>query len=390
MEMRNRSSSPGLDARSVAKVLVVCTRQIGDVLLTTPLISSARELWPSSAIDVLGFRGTLGMLEGNADVRATIEVDPGSGWLRSLSLIRRLWRRYDVALITQRSDRAHLYGFVSARWRAGLVPGNRSLGWWKHSILQHSPVVNGEDTHVVTEKFHLLDPWLDHAPAQVNVVPPVACCLPPIFAAALRMPVVVVHVPSMWRYKQWPIDHYRSLIAGLLADGNQVVLTGAPSDRPQVAEVLDVGAHPALLDASGQLSLAQLVSLFARTDLYIGPDTSVTHLAAACGRPVIALFGPTNPQLWGPWPQGAGSRQPYERSPTSREQRVGRVILLQGPNVCVPCSRAGCENRLDSRSDCLQAINPDRVLARAREILMLRQEASALSAADGGRLIGRA
>lgn len=354
---------------AVAAILVICTRQIGDVLLTTPLIRAAHERWPSARIDVLGFRGTLGMLAGNPDIHATIEVEPGSGWLRSSSLIRRLWRRYDLALITQRSDRAHLYGFVSARLRAGLVPGNRSLGWWKHRILQHSPVVNGEGTHVVSEKFDLLGPWLAGPPSRVAVVPPSAAPLPPALAGQLRSPMVVVHVPSMWRYKQWPMPNYRALVAGLLADGSQVVLTGAAGDRAQVAEMLDLGAPPDLLDASGQLSFAQLVALFARADLYIGPDTSVTHLAAACGGPVITLFGPTNPQLWGPWPQGAGPQQPYERSPEAREQRVGRVILLQGPNPCVPCSRAGCENHLDSRSDCLQAIAPERVLALAREVL---------------------
>lgn len=353
----------------VASILVICTRQIGDVLLTTPLIRAARQRWPSAQIDVLGFRGTLGMLAGNQDIRAAIEVEPGSGWLRSASLIRRLWRRYDLALITQRSDRAHLYGFVGARMRAGLVPGNRSLGWWKHRILQHSPVVNGEDTHVVSEKFHLLDPWLDAPPTSVAVVPPTAAPLPVALSEQLRSPMVVVHVPSMWRYKQWPVAHYRELVAGLLADGSQVVLTGSAGDRAQVAEMLDLGSPPDLLDASGQLSFAQLAALFARAALYIGPDTSVTHLAAACDRPVITVFGPTNPQLWGPWPQGAAPLQPYARSPLAREQRVGRVILLQGPNDCVPCSRAGCEDHLDSRSDCLQAISPDRVLALAREAL---------------------
>lgn len=351
-------------------IIVICTRQIGDVLLTTPLIRAARERWPAAQIDVLGFRGTLGMLEGNPDIRSTIEVEPGSGWLRSASLIRRLWRRYDLALITQRSDRAHLYGFVAARLRAGLVPGNRSLGWWKHRLLQHSPVVNGEDTHVVSEKFRLLDPWAnDVSPSRVAVISPAPAALPFTLAGQLRSPMVVIHVPSMWRYKQWPMAHYRALVTGLVSDGSQVVLTGSAADREQVAEMLDLASPPNLLDASGQLSFAQLAGLFARADLYIGPDTSVTHLAAACDCRVITVFGPTNPQLWGPWPQGAGPQQPYERSKDACEQRVGRIILVQGPNACVPCSRAGCDNHLDSRSDCLQAIAPDRVLALAREAL---------------------
>lgn len=353
------------------RILVICTRQIGDVLLTTPLIHAARQRWPAARIDVLGFAGTLGMLEGNPDIGARIEVEPGSGWWRSLALIRRLWRRYDLALITQRSDRAHLYGWVAARVRAGLVPGNASLGWWKRLLLDHAAVVNGEDTHVVMEKFGLLDPWIEQRPQNVSVTPPAGAALPADLDAALRPRAVVVHVPSMWRYKQWPLPHYRELIAGLLADGLQVVMTGGKeaSDREQVAAMRDLGAEPELVDASGRLSLAQLTTLLGRACLYIGPDTSITHLAAACELPVITLFGPTNPQLWGPWPQGASAAQPYAVRTSERTQRAGRVILLQGPNDCVPCSRAGCENHLNSRSDCLQGISPQRVLAHARSVL---------------------
>ena len=84
---------------AVHSVLVVVTRQIGDVLLTTPLIHAARLRWPQAAIDVLGFEGTLGMLQGNPDVSNLIATParPGAGGLWRLA--RRLWRQYDLALI---------------------------------------------------------------------------------------------------------------------------------------------------------------------------------------------------------------------------------------------------------------------------------------------------
>ena len=58
-----------------ARIIVICTRQIGDVLLTTPLIAAAKERWPEARIDVLGFGGTLGMLRGNPDVAELIVAD---------------------------------------------------------------------------------------------------------------------------------------------------------------------------------------------------------------------------------------------------------------------------------------------------------------------------
>jgi len=161
------------------RILVIATRQIGDVLLTTPLIAQARSLWPNAQVDVLGFTGTLGMLEGHPQVGRLIEVKPGSGWLQSLSLIRSLWRRYDLALVTQRSDRAHLYAWVAARVRSGLMPGEASLSWWKRRLLDHPLVVNGEDTHVVVEKLRLLDPWRVGTAARVEVIAPPSASLPP-------------------------------------------------------------------------------------------------------------------------------------------------------------------------------------------------------------------
>ena len=144
---------------AIERILIVATRQIGDVLLTAPLIEAARRRWPQARIDVLGFAGTLGMLRGHSDVAEFIEVPAGSGWRESLGLMRRLWRRYDLALITQQSDRAHLYGWVAARLRSGLLPRRTSISWWKRRLLTHAVVVDAEHVPTVVEKLSLLDPW---------------------------------------------------------------------------------------------------------------------------------------------------------------------------------------------------------------------------------------
>lgn len=351
-----------------ARILVICTRQIGDVLLTTPLIRAARLRWPQASIDVLGFTGSLGMLSGNPDITELIEIEPGAGWRRAASLVWRLWRRYDLALITQRSDREYLIGWLAAKVRVGPAPGYQPSYAWKRRLLHHAVPDGSEALHIVADKLRLLEPWMA-APPAIDVVPPSAASLPASLAGQLGPRAVVVHVPSMWRYKQWPLDHYRRLIGGLLGDGWQVVLTGGPgaADRRQVAAMLDLAEAPRLVDAAGQLTLDELALLLRQAALYIGPDTSVTHLAAASGVPVIGIFGPTNPVVWGPWPQGHDASSPYQRR--GQTQRVGRVILLQGPNECVPCTMEGCERHRDSRSDCLVGITPERVLALARERL---------------------
>lgn len=354
------------------RVLVIVTRQIGDVLLTTPLVSVAQQVWPQARIDVLGIAGTLGMLKGNTRVHATIECPARMGWRDIRALVARLWRRYDLALIADPGDRAHLIGWAAAPLRCGIVPGHGGSRTVKRLLLSHAVTSAGDrgEMHVVQEKLALLAPWRQagHWTTEATVALPVTQPLPADLGGQIGAQgrrTVVVHAPSMWQYKQWPIEHYRQLVQGLLDRGLQVVLTGSASERDQacIAPLRALGAAPQLIDSSGGLDFSELTGLLQRAALFIGPDTSVTHLAAATGTPVIALFGPTNPRRWGPLPPDPEAAGGYRRSMPL--QRVGSVTLLQGTPACVPCGRAGCEDHRESRSDCLLDIDAGRVLAAA-------------------------
>lgn len=361
----------------VRSVLVIVTRQIGDVLLTTPLVRQARQLWPEAAIDVLGFEGTLGMLRGNPDVRELIATPARLGAGGALRLARRLWRRYDLALVAEASDRAHLMGALAAPRRAGILPAQGSSNWWKRRLLQHAVTATGDlgEVHVVAEKLQLLAPWQGARPLPApQLVAPPSEPLPPELAARLAPRYVVVHTPSMWLYKEWPAEHFRALAGHLAAAGRQVVLTRGPgeADRARVAAMEGAAPAPLLVDA-GVLGFGQLAGLLRGAALYIGPDTSVSHLAAACGTRVLAIFGPTNPQRWAPWPAGT---QPVHFLRRAEVQDVGQVTLMQGGLDCVPCGKAGCEDHRLSPARCLPAIRPERVAAEALRLLSL----------DGGEL----
>ncbi len=341
------------------------------MLLTTPLISALHVRWPQAHIAVLGFAGTLALLQGNPEVDERIEVRRDDGVAAKLRLLRRLWRRYDLALVTQAGDRAALYGWIAARRRSSVAPeaGTGHGAWWKRRLAAHR-VVADRNRHTVVEKLLLIEPWVDLPALSLWLRPPVWMPLPEALARALQPGYLVVQAPSMWRYKQWPVAHFRTLVAALLERGHQVVLTGssAPRDQEIVSQLRDLAAAPALLDASQGISLAQVATLLGGARAYVGPDTSVTHLAAALGTPLVALFGPTRPTAWGPWPQGHPASAPWAlRGPEPhRVQQVGNVVLMQGPSRagddCVPCGRAGCDDHRDSRSECLEGLTPQKVL----------------------------
>jgi len=353
----------------------VCTRQIGDVLITTPVIAEAKRLWPEAEVTVLGFAGTLGLLEGNPDVFERIEVPSGSGWLASWRLVRRIWRSYDLALICERSDRAHLYGWLAASERSGLVLDPSRGSRWKHWSLRHAVFAKSNDQHVVLERLRLLSPWQSakHASAsEVHLTPPGPQALPDTLNGRLADRYVVIQVPSLWSFKQWPLKNFRDLAQALVLHGWQVVLTGSnsPADLAKCADVAQ-GEWPAradqrepVLNASGLLTWPQLTGVLQGAQLYIGPDTSVTHLATACGIPVVAIYGPVDPRLWGPWPPGHAPMQPYQaRGPV---QCKGLVTVIQSSRACVPCNRSGCDDHRGSRSVCLtEDIRAEDVLEQA-------------------------
>jgi len=357
---------------AIQKILVVATRQIGDVLLTTPLIRAARRQWPDAQIDVIGLAGTLGMLQGNPDIHTCITTHPARGWRDTVSVLQTIWKRYDLALVTQPSDRAHLIGWAASRhFRSGIIPQKNSSNWWKKRLLQHVVVSEGDagSVHVVAEKLALLTPWCPPEIPTAQVLPPPAQPLPSTLDALVTPAAIVVHAPSMWPYKQWPVAHFQQLVAQLVQSGHQVILTGSGSSTDQqcIAQLRGIAPSPQLLDTSGQLNFNQLVTLFQRASLYIGPDTSVTHLAAACGIRVLALFGPTNPVRWGPWPSTGKVQQSYQQRAT--RQTVHNITLLQGRQSCVPCSKAGCEDHTGSRSDCLIGLLPDHITPVLQQLI---------------------
>jgi heptosyltransferase-3 len=130
------------------------------------------------------------------------------------------------------------------------------------------------------------------------------------------------------------------------------VATGGPADRAYLDEVW--GQSPDVLRLDGKLTWPELTSLIGCAQVYVGPDTAVTHLAAATGTPTVALYGPTDPRLWGPWPF-AGLDRPWAAAGTIQQR--DNAWLVQNPLPCLPCQQEGCERRLDSFSQCLDELS---------------------------------
>ncbi|QCP48724.1 glycosyltransferase family 9 protein [Trinickia violacea] len=365
-------------SRPPRNILVVVTRRIGDVLLTTPIVRSLKARWPDTPIDMLVFRGTEGILEHNPDVRRVIVVAQRARFSERLADAARLWRRYDLACAAVSSDRPRFYTWFAGKKRIGLVDPNRVT--WLVRFMLHGIAINHH------ESVHTVNSTLALAPL-VGIEPRAEVVAPGIgddperraqFDARIHtppgvlpgQPYVVLHPYPMFAYKRWHIEGWVELIGWLRAQGYAIALSGGPAAAErEYAERVAAAAGGPVLNMAGQLSLGESAEMIRGAKLYVGPDTGATHIAAATGTPTIALFGPSDPVRWGPWPCGwPAGVDPW---PLVGSGRHANVYLLQGEGDCVPCKGEGCERHVESHSECLTTLSGRRVIGAAAEMLGL-------------------
>jgi heptosyltransferase-3 len=362
------------------KVLLIATQQIGDVLLCTPLLKSMRVAWPNAVIDVLVYRNTSGILAGNSDCNTVIESDNYPSLSAYFKLLKTIFRKYDLAVTTQGNDRAHQYAFLAGKKRVGLIPNLKSKHWWKKMSCQRWSLLDEKNTHTVVQNLLLAD--LMGIDRQYALTPPKpsASASPSTSTndslarlnQLLRFnlentPYTIIHPLPMWQYKRWTDAGWLSLTHHLLSLGQHVVITGGPatSERSyaqQLSKPFVDHLTCMVTSLAGETSFAEMSILLAHATAYIGPDTVTTHLASACGTPTLALFGPTNPVKWAPWPFGCHEAKSPWQGYSNEYQLVNNVMLLQGRGECVPCHKAGCDDNNNSHSRCLDELPADRVI----------------------------
>ncbi len=348
---------------SMPRLLVIVTRRLGDVLLATPLIHALREGVPGAAIDALVFEDTKGVLAGNPDLERVITLPRNPSALQVLTLLAPMLRKYDCAFSTQTGDRPTFLAFVAGRRRIGLVDPRTEGGWWKRRVLTDY-VLTEFGRHRVVELLCLAERF------GITAEPRMVCPSSASSSIVTDIPFsryAVLHANPMFRYRRWTNDGWRSLARELAERGLEIVVTGGPdpAERAYLDSIWQ-GAPTSVRRLDGRLDWPQLARLIGAAQVYVGVDTSMSHLAAATGSPTIAIYGPENPCMMGPWPVG-GLAEPW--APASAIQHRGNVWVVQNPLPCLPCQRMGCDHHLESRSRCLDELTARQVLAAVDEAL---------------------
>lgn len=322
---------------------------LGDLLMTTPLIEVLHRAYPQARIVYVAGSWSKVIPEHHPAVDAVIDCGgvgiPGRYGLKEyLNLARELRKQhFDLAFVLDRSPKLTLLP-----WLAG-VPrrvGPDSLGRG-FSLTDRVPISSSPDN-----LQHQAEIYLDLARAiglptdhpHMRFVPTTEeqeagkqlaqehdrHMLVALFAGGGSNPGMELTA------KRWPLERYRTLARKLVYELDaQVLLIGGPDDETlntQLLEGLDV-PEGSVLNLAGRTSMGELAAVLQRCALFIGNDSSPMHLAAAVGTPVIAIFGPTSPQEYGPYPLDDPKHIALWRHPTGKP-----CFFLGQMQPCVNCT----------------------------------------------------
>ena len=357
---------------STKKILIMKFRNIGDVLLITPLVSNLKESFPDAQITVAVNKGTEDMISLNDKIDNIIIYDREK--IKSYKVIKRVIEEikfasrikkehYDLVINTTRGDRGTILSLISmAKTKIGYESKNKFL---KNIFSFNLPKFNGR---------HMVDVNLD---ALNYLQVPIKNKKVEIFWSQKDMEKVDslltckdfihVHPVSRWLFKCID-DKTMAAIIDFCEDTlkRKVVLTAAPikKELDKISSILKFcKSNP--INLSGKLSLKQTAYLNKKSKFFVGVDTAIMHISAANDIPVLAFFGPSAVFHWGPW-DNSYMDSSYVKD--KGNQSMGKHIVLQKDWDCVPCVKDGCNG--SKISDCLINLDIEKI---RKEIIKLNE-----------------
>ena len=285
-------------------ILIVRTDRLGDVLLTTPVSTALRRMFPRAGISWLVRPYTAPLLEHNPDIDRII-VDQGESPGRLADRIRN--ERFDAAIVAYPRWR-----IVWALWRAGVPlrigPANKLYAiFLNRRVRQHRSKGTKHEADYNLELLAPLGIPFKRYPTRYVATDEErreARRLLEARGISFVKPVVILHPGSGGSSARWPIGRFMELGDRLQADGCDLVVTGGPGEDHEGAMAAAMRRAPVFV-AAGSVSIRELAAILSWSDLVVTNSTGPLHLAVALGVPTVSIYSsaPTrHPTRWGPYP----------------------------------------------------------------------------------------
>lgn len=329
------------------KVIIRATNWLGDSVITIPAVRAVRQVCPSASISLIAPRAFTDLWENEPSVDRVIPISRPTPLGEKLRLIRLLRSgRYDLGVLFPNSFESALWFYLGGvHSRLGYVKCGRGM------LLNRRfspPEIGGHQVR------HYLD--LVRALGDFTVEPRPSVRVPEnarrradelLDGFGLEEGETLIGINPGAAYgeaKCWPRDSFAGLIK-ILCDrlGARIIVVGSASERGQ-AESLRSGMEQKVFNVAGKTSIMQLAAVAQRCSVFVTNDTGPMHLACAVGTPVVAIFGPTDPEATGP---------------------LGESVIVREKVDCAPCMKRECPT--DHR--CMTAISSEEVYQAVVQLL---------------------
>jgi len=335
------------------KILIIKPSSLGDVVQAMPVLRLLRRRYPDALISWWVAENLTALLDDDPDLDEVIPFERSKGF--SLSGILRWWgsiirireQRYDLVI-----DLQGLLRSGSFAWLAG---GARSVGL----DLRREGAQMFYDVAVPrpADRPHAVDWYLDVAEelglgsaSSFDWIPKRASAAASVarMNSANAKRLVALVPGARWDNKRWPAEHFADVVGGISerhADVQFAVVGGAGDSG--LAREIQRNTQTSVIDLTGQTSIPEMMEWLRVSHLVVTNDTGPMHIAAALGRPVVGVFGPTDPAQTGPYGD--------------------RVTILSSDLRCAPCLKSTCHWKVNM--ECLHSIKARDVVAASDQWL---------------------
>ena len=344
------------------KILLLKYRNIGDVLLITPLISNLKLFYPDAQIDVALNSGTQDIVSLNPNISKVLVFERAQ--TKSQNVISKIWseckffysfrkKKYELVINLTEGDRA---GFISLLTNAQIRLGYLSSNWFlRNAYTQFLPKQNFRHTietnldplkilkiPIKSKKVDIF--WKDSDDQIINK------------ELSNIDEFIHIHPVSRWLFKCIEDQTMAKIIDFCEHELRIRVVLTADSNIHEIGKIESIlnycSSNP--LNLSGKLTIKQTAALNKRAKLFIGVDTAIMHISASNDIPVFAFFGPSGADHWGPWDNSFMFSSYSKRNGL---QSMGMHRVFSESRLCQPCGKDGCDGT--KISDCLMSMDLD-------------------------------
>jgi predicted lipopolysaccharide heptosyltransferase III len=342
---------PRWDWSEVRKVLLVRLRSIGDTVLATPSFLALKRFLPNATVDVLVEDWVAPLLINHPNLDNVVVLERG-GFMARARVARELRAaNYDVVY--------NLHGGTTATFLTRVTGARHRVGFETYQYAQlhnhqaPSPLLlwGQQKAHSVEQQLALLGwtgiPVTDRPRTQLGISPEASDRIKQLLAEAglSDRRIALIHPAAAFTTKQWATENFARVAESLAERGFAPVAIAASDEKPLLEKLrAEASARIVIFD----LSLPEVTALAARSQLFVGNDSGIAHIAAAVGTPAVVIFGSSNIAHWRPWNSAAAE-----------------VVFEEMP--CQPCHGYFCE-KFD-QPECVLRVPVTRVTAAIDRIL---------------------